>query len=183
LAKNSVFPSGKSFVCTHAARFRHRCGSVVLSAGATVRLSSGLRPGRRTGRRGRPLSKPGGPEMRPTKKATAATVASKQNKPAAVYQHLPPDAREKSLRRIAQHRVDVPKAYRGIYDRAMSGRSLRAAVNSTCLECVQWQRAEVRLCPSYACPLWPYRPYTSAQNPHHGPDFAPESPNAGRAGL
>ena len=54
---------------------------------------------------------------------------------------------------------DMPRIYRATYRKAMSGKSLRAAVNSFCLECVGWQREEVRLCTSPACPLYPYRPY------------------------
>ena len=53
----------------------------------------------------------------------------------------------------------MPSAYRATYRRAMTGESLRAAANSFCLECVAWQREEVKLCTSPACPLYPYRPY------------------------
>ncbi len=50
-------------------------------------------------------------------------------------------------------------AYRRKYDKAMTGHSLRAAVDSKCLDCVCWQQAEVKKCPCTTCPLWPYRPY------------------------
>ena len=67
--------------------------------------------------------------------------------------------------RIAKRRADMPKAYRRNYDKAMTGKSLKAAGKAFCLECVMWDRNEVKLCPSVACPLFPYRPYASSQNP------------------
>lgn len=77
--------------------------------------------------------------------------------------------------RIARRRAGMPKAYRGIYDAAMAGKSRRAAMHAFCLECMGWAREEVRLCTSYACPLFPYRPYTDAQDAPDGGDMAPES--------
>jgi len=61
-----------------------------------------------------------------------------------------------------QHRANIPElhhgAYRRLWDKAMTGRSLRAAVKSKCLDCMGWQSTEVRLCTCVACPLFPYRP-------------------------
>ena len=90
--------------------------------------------------------------------------------------------------RIAKRRADMPKIYRATYDKAVSGKSLRAAVNAFCLECVMWQREEVRLCPSVACPLWEYRPYkpndskpiSFSKQASEGSDFAPESTKKGK---
>lgn len=79
--------------------------------------------------------------------------------------------------RIAKRRADMPKAYRGIYDKAMSGQSKAAAIHSFCLECMGWQREEVRLCTSNACPLWRYRPYGGPQDALDGLDITPESTN------
>lgn len=31
------------------------------------------------------------------------------------------------------------------------------AIRARCLDCCGGQKAEVRLCPSQKCPLWPYR--------------------------
>ncbi len=76
---------------------------------------------------------------------------------------------ELAARRIAKRRADMPKAYRKNYDKAMIGKSLRAATKAFCLECVVWERVEVRLCPSVSCPLWLYRPYKD------GPQNTPES--------
>jgi len=66
--------------------------------------------------------------------------------------------------RIAEQREQIPEQYRRTYDRAMSGKSLRAAVNARCLDCCAWQRTEVRDCPAVACPLWMVRPYQTAEN-------------------
>lgn len=60
---------------------------------------------------------------------------------------------------IAECRKQMPRIYRATYDKAISGKSLRAAVNSFCAECTMWQREEVRLCTSLACSLYSYRPY------------------------
>ncbi|MBC8379674.1 MAG: hypothetical protein H8E62_10915 [Planctomycetes bacterium] len=56
----------------------------------------------------------------------------------------------------------MPEIYRAGYDRAMSGRSLRAAINAKCLDCPGWQRTEIRDCPAVTCPLWLVRPYQSS---------------------
>lgn len=55
-------------------------------------------------------------------------------------------------------RDDVPAQYRPMYDRAMSGRSRRAAIKAHCLECCGWQRGEVARCTAPGCPLFQYRP-------------------------
>jgi len=61
--------------------------------------------------------------------------------------------------KVALKLAGMPAKYRGTYKKAMTGKSLRAGANAFCLECVGWQREEVRLCTSPACPLYPYRPY------------------------
>jgi len=97
-----------------------------------------------------------------TKKAlTAATVKGPgQNLTLPTpYQNLSGESRAKAEKRITRRRDDIPKPYRRTYDRALSGRSLKAAVKAQCLECMGWQREEVRACASYPCPLWPYRDY------------------------
>ena len=58
----------------------------------------------------------------------------------------------------------IPVKYRSTYRKAMTGKSLRAAVNSFCLECTGWQREEIRLCTSPACPLFCFRPYQEKRN-------------------
>ena len=54
---------------------------------------------------------------------------------------------------------EIPPSCRLKYKRAMSGKSLRTAVTSFCLECVHWERKEITNCTSTICPLYPYRPY------------------------
>ena len=74
---------------------------------------------------------------------------------------------------------DTP--YRGVYDRAVAGRSLRAAVDSQCLECVGYHTAEVRACTALACPLYAVRPYKEIpQSGHDDRVISAESTNSGR---
>ena len=90
---------------------------------------------------------------------------------------------------IAEHLKEMPTIYRATYKKAVTGKSLRAAVNSFCAECTMWQREEVRLCTSLACSLYPYRPYRckprksdepeiSPKKASEEPDFAPELKNS-----
>lgn len=82
--------------------------------------------------------------------------------------------------RIAKRRADMPEIHRATYDRAMQGKSLKSGVKSFCLECMGWQKEEVRLCCSPACPLFPYRPYKpKRKQAAEGLSFAPESTNNG----
>jgi hypothetical protein len=81
---------------------------------------------------------------------------------------------------IIKRRAEIPSAYRGIYDRAMSGQSRQAAMHSFCLECMGWSREEVRRCTAVACPLYPYRPFKSPQDGSEGEDIGAESTNAGQ---
>lgn len=63
---------------------------------------------------------------------------------------------------IAERLNQMPTKYRATYRRAIKGRSLRACVNSQCLECCGWQRVEVARCSDLACPLYAVRPYQDA---------------------
>jgi len=49
-------------------------------------------------------------------------------------------------------------AYRKQWDRAITKKSMRAAVNAKCQECMNWQYTEVKQCNLIHCPLWQYRP-------------------------
>ena len=60
---------------------------------------------------------------------------------------------------IAERRTQIPKVHKINYDKAMKGRSMKAAIKAFCLECVCWQKEEVRLCTDIGCSLYPYRPY------------------------
>lgn len=71
---------------------------------------------------------------------------------------------------------EIPKIYRQIYKEAVEGQSRKAAIHAFCLECVGWQKEEVRLCTSLACPLYGLRPYREGSNhSDNRPDSAPES--------
>ena len=77
---------------------------------------------------------------------------------------------------IAERRAQMPQKYRATYDKAVSGKSLRAAINSFCLEGVCWQTKEIRLCTDLACPLWKVRTYQDVpQNAREGDLIGVES--------
>ena len=82
--------------------------------------------------------------------------------------------------KITERRAQIPRAYKATYDKVVKGKSLRAAVNAQCLECVCWQRREVTLCTDLACPLFAVRPYQSSQNPHQGQFTSAESKKSGQ---
>jgi len=86
------------------------------------------------------------------------------------------EAKRKAM--IEKRVKDMPSIYRSTYRKATRGKSLRAAINSQCLECCQWQRVEVRDCTALACPLYAVRPYQSENQGHDGPVCAVESTNA-----
>ncbi|MGR3292518.1 MAG: hypothetical protein ACUZ9M_00715 [Candidatus Scalindua sp.] len=76
-----------------------------------------------------------------------------------------------------QWREHIPpmfnESYRKMYDKAINKKSMRAAVNSKCLDCVCWQQAEVKRCNIVTCPLYEYRPYQSALNQSNPDDSTP----------
>lgn len=67
-------------------------------------------------------------------------------------------------------KADIPKKYHRLYERAMSGKSRRAAIRCFCLECVAWQELEVRLCTAPSCPLFNYRLGKAPEPPAQGGD-------------
>jgi len=84
---------------------------------------------------------------------------------------------KKRQRQIMERLAQIPKAYRGIYKKAVQGKSLRATINAQCLDCVYWQRKEVSLCTDLACPSYAVRPYQSLQDAHNEPDFCAGATN------
>jgi len=117
------------------------------------------------------------------KKATAGTAAPKKiiRQSESYPQGQNQSTENHRTERIRKHRADIPKIHRKIYDRAMQGKSLKSAVKSFCLECVCWQKEEVRLCTSLACPLYPYRPYKQrSKQASKGVSFGAESKNSRR---
>lgn len=89
------------------------------------------------------------------------------------------DIKQRQLR-IAERRAQMPRSYRATYDKAIKGKSLRAAINSFCLECVCWQIEEIRNCTDLACPLYAVRPYQLSQNASDGRFTPQESTNSGQ---
>lgn len=86
---------------------------------------------------------------------------------------------EKRTEKVRKRREGMPRVYRGIYDRAVKGKSLRAAINAQCLECVGWQRIEVRNCTDLGCPLYTVRPYQVSQTGREGRLIGAELQNTG----
>ena len=82
--------------------------------------------------------------------------------------------------RIAERRSQIPRKHRALYDRAVSGKSLRAAINAQCLECVGWVSREVTLRTDLACPLYAVRPYQLPQNADEGHSARQGSKNSGQ---
>jgi len=68
---------------------------------------------------------------------------------------------------LRRWRENIPNIHDGSYrrqwDKAIRKESMRAAVNSKCLDCMCWQAAEVKRCDITTCPLWRYRPYQSKE--------------------
>jgi len=60
---------------------------------------------------------------------------------------------------VEERASQIPESQLTAYLKAVRGKSLRAAVNAFCAECVGWERQAVRECTGLACPLWPYRPF------------------------
>jgi hypothetical protein len=55
--------------------------------------------------------------------------------------------------------AEVPEYFKGLFRRAMSGKSKSAALKAKCVECCNFQRVEVENCTCLQCPLHQYRPY------------------------
>ena len=51
----------------------------------------------------------------------------------------------------------IPRRYSKLYDKAMKGRSRKAAMHMFCAECVGYVSKEIELCSDEGCPLYPYR--------------------------
>jgi hypothetical protein len=73
----------------------------------------------------------------------------------------------KRAARLADVSEAAPR-YVSTFRRAYGGKSLRAAVNAFCIECMGFDAAEVRTCTAPACPLWAYRPGRSRARVHAG---------------
>ena len=58
---------------------------------------------------------------------------------------------------IEERLEQMPKRYRKMYKKAMTGKARQIAVRSFCLECCGYQEREVTLCTDLGCPLYSYR--------------------------
>ena len=56
---------------------------------------------------------------------------------------------------------DIPVLYRGIFEKAKTSKA--TAVKAFCLQCMMYQKEEVRHCTATDCPLYPHRPYKVAK--------------------
>jgi hypothetical protein len=63
---------------------------------------------------------------------------------------------------LRKWRKNIPDLFRGAFrrtwDRAVSKKSMRAAVDAKCQDCMNWQISEIKQCDIITCPLWQYRP-------------------------
>ncbi|MFC1739246.1 hypothetical protein ACFL1G_09395 [Planctomycetota bacterium] len=109
-------------------------------------------------------------------KATVAAVTPKDNLPDKSYGNCPGKSRR--VEKISEHRKQIPRIHQANYDKAISGKSKAAALKAFCLECVCWQKEEVRLCTSPQCSLFPYRPYRISKKVSEEANFNTESTNA-----
>jgi hypothetical protein len=62
------------------------------------------------------------------------------------------------------YRTNIPKSYKNNYTKAIEGNSRKEALKAKCLDCMCWQKDEIKICEIDWCPLWPYRPYQNKVN-------------------
>ena len=87
------------------------------------------------------------------------------------------EKRTDETRRIDAERArvleDVSKylpSARSHFEAAFAGKSRKAAVTAFCVQCMGYDRDEVRNCTAPACPLYPHRPYTTKRKPNNRRD-------------
>jgi hypothetical protein len=91
------------------------------------------------------------------------------------------ESSQKRARQISERLAQMPRAYRGIYERAVAGKSRKAAMHAFCNECCGWQIKEVFLCIDLGCPLYPYRPKSRVSpEAHKSVPICEESKNSGQ---
>jgi hypothetical protein len=70
------------------------------------------------------------------------------------------ETRNKRVEAVLQ---DAPESAKNTLREAFSGSaSPRKAIKAQCLVCVGYDRASIRDCTGYSCPLWAYRPFQQA---------------------
>lgn len=63
---------------------------------------------------------------------------------------------------------EPPDRFRGVYERAIAGKSRKDAIRAHCLMCMGWDSTKVSQCTAHACPLHRYR--LGGQNADGGDD-------------
>lgn len=62
--------------------------------------------------------------------------------------------------RVARQLANCSPMFRPVMEKAYAGTaSPSRAIRAMCLECTGYDRATIRACTGYSCPLWAYRPY------------------------
>jgi len=51
----------------------------------------------------------------------------------------------------------IPRRYKEMYERAMTGKDKQASIRSFCLECCGYAYIELDKCTNAGCPLYPHR--------------------------
>jgi len=96
------------------------------------------------------------PEKKEAAARTTAPVIEQRNK--SYRDHAPKSMKNLREQKIAERREAMPRAYQANYDKAVSGRSRKAAMRAFCCECCGWEIREVFACTDLSCVMWPYRP-------------------------
>ena len=63
--------------------------------------------------------------------------------------------------KIEKYLNRVPESQKGIFQKAFLGKSKATALKAKCLDCTNFQRAEIENCEIITCPIHPYKPYGS----------------------
>lgn len=69
-----------------------------------------------------------------------------------------------TLKRAARLR-GCPKSWRGVLLRSWTKPSRKSAIAAFCGECLGFDRKAIAQCTAYACPLWNFRPFQTADEP------------------
>ncbi len=74
-----------------------------------------------------------------------------------------PELDPRAARQVEEVLKNAPGSAIRTLERAFSGQaSKRDAIRANCLDCTGYDRAEIRDCRVYRCPLWTYRQYQEA---------------------
>ncbi|MGB2863070.1 MAG: hypothetical protein WBC05_07070 [Sedimentisphaerales bacterium] len=72
---------------------------------------------------------------------------------------------------LKKWRRNIPDLFHGKFrkqwDKAISKKSMRAALNAKCADCMCWQNTGIKRCDIITCPLWQYRPLQDKDSKKH----------------